>query len=268
MWIGMTSPTCIISASAWAPCACAQPVCKCQLALRPRYAPDARSNDSWGTSARSPTSAARVSSKTSMPFALAARATKRSRSASCGRTRKAVGCATSARRKRGHTDAPPATSTNLLLNSSIAGESSKLLSTPAARAARRARSASGASPTTAPWLQTRGCVRNAPLWQIARSAPYATGRSTRNSSQSLNGSGHHVRRNPAIGSCDAPHATNAPRAAWLKHRHILLKRLLHVHSAVPRRPAQYVASVSSKNSLATVSGVSPEGNPGIGHYVV
>ena len=214
MWIGTTLPICKICASAWAPCECAQPVCKCPLAPRPSYAPDARSSGGWGTSPRSPTSAARVNSKKSMSFALAARATRHSESASCERTRKAAGCATSARRKRGHTDAPPATSTNLLLSSSIAGESSKLLSTPVARAVRRARSASGASPTTAPWLQTQGCVRNAPLWQIARSAPYATRHWRRNSSQSHNGSGHHGRRNPAIGSCDAPHVTNALRAAW------------------------------------------------------
>ena len=212
MWIGTTSPICIICASAWAPCACAQPVCKCQLALRPRYAPDARSSDSWGTSPRSPTSAARVNSKTSMPFALAARATKRSRSSSCGRTRKAAGCATSARRKRGHTDARSAQSTNQPRHSNTRGKTSKRLSTPAARLARRASSASITSPTIGPWPQTRVCVRNAPHWQIARSAPYATTHSTGTCSLILNGGWHQRRRTPAIGSCDAPGATPVPAA--------------------------------------------------------
>ena len=212
-WTGTTSSICINCASAWDPCACAQPVSKWQLALRLRYAHDARSSASWGTSPQSPTSAARVNSKRSMPFALAAHATNRSKSGSCERTRKAAGCAMSARRKRCHTDAPPARSTNQLLSSSIPGESSKLLSTPAARAARRARSPSGASPTTAPWLQTRGCVRNATLWQTARKAPYATRHSTKNSSLLPSGRGHQRRRYPAIGFCDAPHATNATRAA-------------------------------------------------------
>ena len=179
MWIGMTSPICILCASAWAPCACAQPVCKCQPALRPRYAPDARSSASWGTSPRSPTSAAHVNSSKSFSCALAARATKRSRSASCGRTRKAVGCATSARRKRGHTDAPLAQNTNQLPSSSIAGENWKLLTTLAAKLARRASSANVASPTTAQWFQTDASAQHARLWPTARSAPYATGLSTR-----------------------------------------------------------------------------------------
>ena len=48
----------------------------------------------------------------------------------------------------------------------------------------------------------------------------------------------------------------------------IIKRLLHAHSAVPGRPAQYAASVSSKNSLATVSGATLAANPGIGHCVV
>ena len=164
MWIGTTSPLCIICASAWAPSACAQPVCKCQLALRPRYAPDARSSASWNTSPRSPTSAARVNSKTSMPFALAARATKRSRSASCGRTRKAARCATSARLKPGLTDARPAKDTNQPRHSPTRGKTSKRLSTHAARLARRASSASVTSPTIGAWPQTHDVARHVRLF--------------------------------------------------------------------------------------------------------
>ena len=243
-------------------------MCKCHLAPRPRDAPGARSSGSWGISPQSPTSARLASYRRSIIFELAACVTKLSCSGSCGKTQQAAGCATIVRRKRGHTDAPPAHNTNRPLNSDIAGETWKRLSTLAAKAARRASSASVASPTTAKWQQTRSCVRSATLWPIARSARYATGHSTRTCSLILNGSGHHRRRNPQIGSCDAPHATNAPDAAWLKHRKILLKRLLHVHSAVPGRPAQYAASVSSKKSLATVSGIIRGGNPRIGHCVV
>ena len=164
MWIGMTSPICILCASAWAPCACAQPVCKCHPALRPRYAADARNNASWDTSVRSPTSAARVTSRTSMPFALAARATKRSRSASCGRTRKAARCATSARLKPGLTDARPAKDTNQPRHSTTRGKTSKRLSTHAARFARRASSASVTSPTIGPWPQTHDSARHVRLF--------------------------------------------------------------------------------------------------------
>ena len=175
-------------------------MCKCQLAPRPRYALDARSSASWGTSPQSPTSATLATYRRSISFALAACATKRSRSASCGRTRKAAGCATSARRKRGHTDAPPAQNTNQLPSSSIAGENWNLLTTLAAKPARRAASANVASPTTAQWLQTDASAQHARLWPTARSAPYATGHSTRKCSLILNGSGHQARRIPAIGS--------------------------------------------------------------------
>ena len=131
-WTETTSSICIKCASAWDPCACAQPVCRCQLRLRLRYAPDARSSVSWDTSPRSPTFAVRVSSKRSMPFALAAHAANRSNSRSCEKTRKAGRCATSARQKRGHTNAPPARNTNLIQNSDMQGHSCKTLSTLAA----------------------------------------------------------------------------------------------------------------------------------------
>ena len=175
MWIGTTSPICIICASASGPCECAQPVCKCPLAPRPRYAHDAGNSARWGTFPRSPTSATLATYRRNISFALAACATKRSRSASCGRIRKAAGCATSARRKRGHTDALPAQNTNQLPSSSIAGESWKLPTTLAAKPARRASSANVASPTTAQWLQTDASALHARRWPTARSAPYATG---------------------------------------------------------------------------------------------
>ena len=174
-------------------------MCKCQLAHRPHHAHGARSSGSWDISPQSPTSARPATYRRSISVALAACATKLSMSVSCGTTRKAAGCATAARRKRGHTDAPPATSTNLLLNSSIAGESSKLLSTPAARAARRAWSASVASPTTAPWQRTRDCARSATLWPTAKSARYATGHLATTSSLHLNGLKEQGRESVAVG---------------------------------------------------------------------
>ena len=167
MWIGTTSPICIICASAWAPCECAQPVCRYLLAHQPRYAPDAHSSASWGTSLRNPTSAARVNSKTSMPFVLAARATKLSRSTSCGRTGKAAGCATSARRKPGLTDARPAKSTNQPRHSPTREKTSKRLPTPAVRLARRASSARVTSPTIGPCPRTHASARHARLCPTA-----------------------------------------------------------------------------------------------------
>ena len=175
-------------------------MCKCHLAPRPHHAHSARSSGSWGTFPRSPTSATLATYKRSISFALAACATKLSRSASCGKTRKAAGCATIARRKRGHTDALPAQNTNQLPSSSIVGESWKLPTTLAAKPARRASSANVASPTTAQWLQTDASALHARLWPTARSAPYATGPSTRKCSLIHNGSGHQDRRIPAIGS--------------------------------------------------------------------
>ena len=189
MWIGTTSPICTKCASAWAPCECAQPVCRYLLAHQPRYAPDANSSASRGTSLRDPSSAAHVISKRSMPFVPAPRATRLSRSASCGKTPKATGCATNARQKRGLTDARLAKSTNQPENSSTHGKTSTGLSTPAARLAKRASNAGITSPTIGPWSRTHSSVRNAPLGQLGWSAPYATRHSTGKCSLFLNGYG-------------------------------------------------------------------------------
>ena len=125
MWIGTTSPLCTLCASASAPCVCAQPVCKCHLAPPPRYAPDASSSGSWGTFQRRPRSATLATYKRSISFTLAARATKHSKAASCGKARKVAGCATIARQKRGHTDAPPAGATKQRRSSHIPEENWK-----------------------------------------------------------------------------------------------------------------------------------------------
>ena len=148
---------------------------KCNLSHRRRHAPGARSSGSWGISPQSPTSARPATYGRSISFALAAGATKLCRSASCEKSRKAAGCATSARPKRCLTDVPPAHDTNRPQNSRSAGETWKQLTTLAARAARRASSASVASQTTAPWLQTRGCVGPDLRKPTARGAQSAKG---------------------------------------------------------------------------------------------
>ena len=129
---------------------------------------------------------------------------------------------------------------------------------------RLAKNAKEDSPTTAPWLQTRGCVRNATLWKTARNAPYATRHSTKNSFLLPSGGGHQKRSYRGIGFGAAPHATNATRAAKKKQLTISLQRLLHANSAVARKPAQYATKVWREKTLATVSGRSLETNPRIG----
>ena len=199
MSIATTSANCTKCASAWDPCACAQFVRKCLLAPLPHGAHGAHSSGRWDTSPRTQTSASPACSKRGINSKPAARAAKRSRWASCGKTRKAAGCVTNVRRRPGHTDARLAQHTNQARHSTTRGNTSKRLSTPAARPARPARLASVTSPTIDRWRQTPDCVHSASRNPTAENVGYATKPWRRINSLIPNGGGHQRPGSPTIG---------------------------------------------------------------------